>query len=93
MNDSIVLDPLLGGSLERCGGMACGEIPPIELGRGRKKGGWSDIPGPVLIATLHYAAVLPTKFSARSTKKFGRWRKNSAPHKITHKRSISLFFH
>jgi hypothetical protein len=36
--------------------MACGEIPPIELGRGRKKGVWLDIPGPVLIATLHYAA-------------------------------------
>jgi hypothetical protein len=44
--------------------MACGEIPPIELGRGRKKGGWSDIPGPVLIATLHYAAVLPTNFTS-----------------------------
>jgi hypothetical protein len=31
-------NPLLGGSLERCGGMACGEIPPIELGRRWKKG-------------------------------------------------------
>jgi hypothetical protein len=36
--------------------MACGEIPPIELGRGRKKGVWSDLPGPVLMASLHYTA-------------------------------------
>jgi hypothetical protein len=28
------LNPLLGGSLERCGSMACGEIPPIEIGSG-----------------------------------------------------------
>jgi hypothetical protein len=49
-------NPLLGGSLERRGGMACGEIPPIELGGGRKQGGWLDIPGPILIANLlHYA--------------------------------------
>jgi hypothetical protein len=53
-------NPLLGGSLERRGGMACGEIPPIELGGGRKQGGWLDIPGPVLIANLlHYAAPPP----------------------------------
>jgi hypothetical protein len=54
-----LFNPLLGGSLERWNGTACGGIPPIELGRGRKKGGWADIPGPVLIASLHYAATPP----------------------------------
>jgi hypothetical protein len=57
------INPLLGGSLERCDGMACGEIPPIELGRRWKKGCGRISPLPYLQATCNMQPPHPAQGS------------------------------